>query len=409
MQICSPATDTVRAIRKTVSGAQGVRGGTQGMLLDEFSVGKCLGRGSFGVVSNCTRRSTGEELAVKVVDMAMVTSDRIRREAEILSGIDHESIVRLHGCFHHGRDARFFCLVMDRYEGGDLIDGLERRGAAVGCNEAAHIVRQVARGIQYLHRSGILHRDIKGENVLFDRPSVTDPTARCAITDFGAATRWTQGQRLEDHTGTRLFWSPEFYDRSYADKVDVWALGIVAYSLVTFRLPFSDEQDIRWKQAELSDAVDQGCADLICWTLQKREEMRPSIDEVVCHSWLASAGISDADDARSCVDEEEDAPLLELTPRAREAAWKEDAPSPFSAPTSAGCSYDSLLLFGGHEESFSDGARDECEASPERGAGGLCGSVIGWTLQRVGAQLSDMIDADKGGTAKALNLVVPEL
>jgi len=392
-QICSPAADTVKRLGTAVTG--GATGATAGALLDEFTVGKVLGRGSFGVVSNCTRRFDREELAVKLVDLNTVPKSRIRKEAVILSEIAHDNVVGYHGSYHHGRDGRFFCLVMDHYKGGDLIDGLERRGSAVGCNEAAHICRQVAHGIQHLHQIGILHRDVKGENVLIDKWCLADPMARCALTDFGAATRWTKGQRLEERTGTRLFWSPEFYDRNYADKVDVWALGCVAYCLVTFKLPFADERDVWMKQVDLGDAVDQSCADLVGWMLQKKEELRPSMDEVVTHSWLAVGGMSRCCSVGSVEDEvladpEEEVPLLE-PPRlehlraqrqqpAHEAAGKEDAPFSFSAPTSLGRS--SV----GRRELEASTSEDSSEC-PEMECNGKdpLGSFIGWTMQRVGA------------------------
>jgi len=342
---------------------------------------------------------------VKVLDTSAVSSSRIKKEAQILASLDNEHIIRLHGCYHHGRNDRFFCIVMDKLEGGDLIDGLERRGSAVSCQDAARLIHQVANGIHYLHQRGFVHRDIKGENVLMDTPSMVDPGVKCVITDFGAATRWTPGERLKDQTGTRVFWSPEFYDRNYAEKVDVWALGVVAYILVTFRMPFADEQSARYMEAVLPDTVDPECRDLISWALRKQEEPRARIEEVVKHAWLVGAGAREATNADLMTSCEADVAEEDVIPDklcATTGAYLGPIDDAAAAETSTDCS-----TIGQHSEETSSEAACECEGQCPHltacKADQALGSALAWTLERVGK----LHGADTGSIFQAVNLVVP--
>merc|ERR1719150_98848 len=102
-------------------GDEAPKGGsrTQAMrLLEEYSVGQTLGEGAFGVVSNCKKRSTGEEFAVKMVDKVETPVAAIKKEAEMLQGMDHPNIVKCHGVFY---ERCFVCIIMDKYSGGDVV------------------------------------------------------------------------------------------------------------------------------------------------------------------------------------------------------------------------------------------------------------------------------------------------
>mmetsp|Transcript_60102 Transcript_60102/g.127332 ORF Transcript_60102/g.127332 Transcript_60102/m.127332 type:complete len:789 (-) Transcript_60102:190-2556(-) len=258
-------------------------------LLDEYSVGQTLGEGAFGVVSNCRRRSSGEEFAVKMIDKVETPVDAIKREAEMLQGLDHPNIVKVHGVYY---EKCFVCIVMDKYSGGDLVEGLQRhikeRGQ-INCHDCVHVARQMGLGIQYLHNRSIVHRDIKGDNYLMDRKDMTAPECKIVLTDFGTACTLNPDERLSSGVGTKIFWAPEFFDRSYGFKVDVWAMGIIMYGLVSGRFPFRDENDVRTKEVKISKRVHPICEDYIRSMLQKVEKLRPTADEVMQHKWLSES------------------------------------------------------------------------------------------------------------------------
>mmetsp|Transcript_60680 Transcript_60680/g.159540 ORF Transcript_60680/g.159540 Transcript_60680/m.159540 type:complete len:780 (-) Transcript_60680:278-2617(-) len=290
---CAQGSQSKPATPKSAQNGAGGKTSNQGQemrLLEEYSVGQTLGEGAFGVVSNCRKRSTGEEFAVKMVDKVETPVDAIKKEAEMMQSMDHPNIVKVHGVFY---ERCFVCIVMDKFSGGDLVEGLQRhlkeRGQIM-CNDVVHVARQMGASIQYLHRRTVVHRDIKGDNYLMDRKDMTDQKCRIVLTDFGTAFNVGPEERLSAGVGTKIFWAPEFFDRDYGAKVDVWAMGIIMYGLVSGRFPFRDENDIRTKEVKVPKRVHPVCEEFIKKMLDKVEKSRPSADLVMAHPWVSENG-----------------------------------------------------------------------------------------------------------------------
>jgi len=256
-------------------------------LLDEYSVGLTLGEGAFGVVSVCKRRATGEEFAVKMVDKVETTVEAIKKEAEMLEAMDHPNIVKCHGVYF---ERCFVCIVMDKLDGGDLVEGLQRhlkeRGQ-INCHDVVHVAYQMAASIHYLHNRNVVHRDVKGDNYLMDRKNMTEKNCKIVLTDFGTACNASPSDRMSSGVGTKIFWSPEFFDRNYGQKVDVWAMGVIMYGLVSGRFPFRDEKDVRGKEVRIPKRVHPVCEEYIRKMLDKEEKTRMSSSEVMAHPWIA--------------------------------------------------------------------------------------------------------------------------
>jgi hypothetical protein len=119
-----------------------------------------------------------------------------------------------------------------------------------------------------------------------DREDMTDQECKVVLTDFGTACNIGPFERLSDSVGTKPYWSPEFYDKDYAAKVDVWAMGIVMYGLLTGCFPFRDEADVRQKDVKLSKRIHPVCQDYIRNMLQKIEGKRHSAAELASHEWV---------------------------------------------------------------------------------------------------------------------------
>lgn len=251
-------------------------------------MGHTLGEGAFGIVANCKNRATGEEFAVKMVDKVETPLDAIKKEAEMLQSFCHNNIVKCHGVFY---ERCFVCIVMDKFAGGDLVEGLQKhlkeRGQ-INCHDVVHVARQMGAGIQYLHNRSFVHRDIKGDNYLMDRSDMTDPKCHIVLTDFGTATQIQASERLSAAVGTKIFWAPEFFDKDYGVKVDVWGMGVIMYGLVSGRFPFRDEKDVRTKEVRIPRRVHPVCEEFIRKMLEKREAARPSSDAVMAHAWVAA-------------------------------------------------------------------------------------------------------------------------
>jgi serine/threonine protein kinase len=259
-------------------------------LLEEYSVGQTLGEGAFGVVSNCKKRSTGEEFAVKMVDKVETPVDAIKKEASMLQSMDHPNIVKCHGVYY---ERCFVCIVMDKFAGGDLVEGLQRHLKEKGqipAQSVIHVARQMGESIKYLHGRKCVHRDIKGDNYLMDRKDMTEPGCRIVLTDFGTVCNVEADERLSAAVGTKIFWSPEFFDKNYAQKVDVWAMGVIMYGLATGRFPFRDEADIRAKEVKIPKRVHPTCEEFIKKMLKKKEDERLDSVQVIAHPWVAVAG-----------------------------------------------------------------------------------------------------------------------
>lgn len=255
-------------------------------LLEEYSVGEALGEGAFGVVYACTHRKSGRQVAVKMVDKVETPSEVIRREAELMKTLHHENIVRFHAVYF---ERCFVCIVMDKYSGGDLVDGmqthLQERGK-INARDIIHVSYQMVASIQYLHGKHIVHRDIKGDNFLLTIRDFRDPQCHVALSDFGTAEALRDGRRLSSEVGTRIFWAPEIFAKDYGLKVDIWALGIIMYGLLDGRFPFKDETEIKIKEPKFPRRLEPLCQDFISSMLHKDEKQRASADDVIVHGWL---------------------------------------------------------------------------------------------------------------------------
>merc|ERR1719330_1972629 len=103
------------------------------------------------------------------------------------------------------------------------------------------ISKMMLLALAWLHQSSVAHRDLKGDNFLMDTTEIEDPSCRIFLSDFGTAREILPGERLSEKCGTQVYWAPEFYDLNYSLAVDVWAVGVITFGLVTKRYPFRSE------------------------------------------------------------------------------------------------------------------------------------------------------------------------
>jgi serine/threonine protein kinase len=205
-----------------------------GTRVHDYVLEEELGRGGMGVVFRARHEPSGQVLAIKGVFFGNSEEDylRFQREAELQKGIHHPNVLRVHGW---GRLGSMVYLVMELAEGGSLAARL-RHGPLLPA-EAAHLVAQLARGLVHTHSRGVIHRDLKPGNVMFD----ADGTPK--LIDFGLA-RAEHGRRLTqtgDILGTPAYMSPE-QTRGVRDAVgapsDVYSLGVVLFESLCGRPPF---------------------------------------------------------------------------------------------------------------------------------------------------------------------------
>jgi len=206
-------------------------------LKDRYELLEELGRGGMGVVYRARDPLLDREVAIKLVpplrfDEEM--AERFQREAQVVARMDHPAIVTIHDYGRHD-DALFF--VMPLLHGTTLRQLIEERGLRLG--EVVSIGAQVADALDYSHTRGILHRDVKPENVMVARER---GGLRVRVMDFGLA-RDTEDPRLTltgSLVGTPAYLSPEQVEgRAVDHRADLYSLGVVLYECLAGQPPFT--------------------------------------------------------------------------------------------------------------------------------------------------------------------------
>ncbi|PRP85502.1 hypothetical protein PROFUN_06871 [Planoprotostelium fungivorum] len=258
-------------------------------VIGEWVVGKTLGQGSFGKVKLGTHQRTGKKVALKLIEHAQASAKdliNIEREGRIMGLLDHPNIVRLFEIIEMA-DKKTTCLVLEFVEGGELFDYIvaNRR---LKEPEAIRFFRQVISAVEYCHSNLVIHRDLKPENLLLDADK------NIKINDFGLSNLMNPGNFLETYCGSPLYSSPEIImETNYmGPEVDIWALGVILYAMVTGYLPWDgDEVKEQVKNAvkanyELPDHVSTECKQLIGRMLTVDPKKRATIAEVRQSAWV---------------------------------------------------------------------------------------------------------------------------
>jgi serine/threonine-protein kinase len=209
----------------------------QSALAGEYSLQRELGRGGMGIVYLARDVQLDRDVAIKVLPPVLAEQpaprERFLREARIAAGLSHPHIVPIHRV---GEAGGFVFFVMSYVEGETLGDRLRTRGPLPPA-DAARVLREVSWALAYAHGRGIVHRDIKPDNILLEAGS-----GRALVTDFGIAHGSADPAAASDAgriMGTAHFMSPEQAAGEAIDgRSDIYALGVVGYLAVSGRLPF---------------------------------------------------------------------------------------------------------------------------------------------------------------------------
>ncbi len=209
-------------------------------VVHHYVIQSVLGRGKYSHVLHIHSRRTSEEYALKVVQKLskiLEDGDGYQVEIGILSQCSHPNIVALHGIFHTRNKAYLF---LELASGGDLFDRISAKGRFSEVRGRSTL-RMILAGLSYLHDNGITHRDLKLENVLYKS---RDADSRVLLADFGLAhvatdrTLYSEAN-MSATCGTPEYMSPEMLEgEEYCRKVDMWAVGVVSYVVLSGQMPF---------------------------------------------------------------------------------------------------------------------------------------------------------------------------
>jgi eukaryotic-like serine/threonine-protein kinase len=220
-----------------------------GQQIDHYRLEKLLGEGGMGAVYQAHDLNLARKVALKLMHRQFANrpefQQRFMQEAQAAARLDHPSIVRIH---NFAARPDLFYMVMELVPGASLnghIKQLQQTNQVVRLSESLAILAQVAEALGFAHRQGIVHRDVKPDNVLLkpvaEPDRAGDPPLRAIVTDFGLAKLAEGGVQTQTGTfmGTLPYMSPEqCAGRKLDGRSDLYSLGIMLYQLSTGRLPF---------------------------------------------------------------------------------------------------------------------------------------------------------------------------
>ncbi|KAJ3472999.1 hypothetical protein NLG97_g10582 [Lecanicillium saksenae] len=249
-----------------------------------YTLGRLIGKGSFGKVYLATHKLTnGSKVVLK---SANKSDSNLAREIHHHRQFVHPHIARLYEVIV---TENLVWLVLEYCSGDELYNYLLDHGP-LPVDKVQKIFAQLVGAVSYVHMQSCVHRDLKLENILFDKHE------NVKLVDFGF-TREYEGRvnHLQTFCGTICYSAPEMLkgEKYAGEKVDVWSLGIILYSLLCGELPFDDDDDnvtrsrILGQEPKYPDHLPADAVALIKSLLSKRPILRPSLPEILSHPFLA--------------------------------------------------------------------------------------------------------------------------
>ena len=232
------------------------------LIVEDYTLEKIIGKGSFGQVYLTSKTGTNKLFATKKMPKTMVLQPKVKKyfnnEIHILENIDHPYIIKL---YEIKQTINNYFLIFDYCNGGDLNHCLEKykkKNKKPFTQEIVqHLMNQIVNGLQYLHNSKILHRDIKSDNILVHFKSKEDLqnlnllNADIKIIDFGFARYLEDDSLAQSVLGSPLYMAPQILRKlkkldnnnsfGYDQKADIWSLGTVCYEMLIGTPPFYAE------------------------------------------------------------------------------------------------------------------------------------------------------------------------
>ncbi|XP_021077544.1 sperm motility kinase Z-like [Mus pahari] len=250
----------------------------------QYTVLKTLSQHSTTEVRLCFHRLTGATVAVKALAKRKRWWEPTVSEVEIMKLLSHPNIVSLLQVIETEQN---IYLVMEVVQGKQLLNRVQE-GGCLKEDEARSIFVQLLSAIGYCHGEGVVHRDLKPDNVIIDEHG------NVKIIDFGLGARFMPGQKLERLCGAFQFIPPEIFLGIPYDgpKVDIWALGVLLYYMVTGFVPFvgSTLSEIRKKvlqgRYEIPYHLSKDLRSMIGLLLATTARQRPTAQDLLNHPWL---------------------------------------------------------------------------------------------------------------------------
>ncbi|KAF2204726.1 Pkinase-domain-containing protein [Delitschia confertaspora ATCC 74209] len=257
--------------------------------LKDYQLGDCLGKGAFGSVYRALNWGTGETVAVKQIKLENLPKSELKTimlEIDLLKNLNHPNIVKYHGFV---KSTESLYIILEYCENGSLHSICKNFGKFPE-NLVALYMSQVLHGLLYLHEQGVIHRDIKGANILTTKEGLVK------LADFGVATK-ASGLDESSVVGTPYWMAPEVIELSGATtSSDIWSLGCTVIELIEGKPPYHKLQPMQALFRIVNDehppipgSASPAVRDFLMQCFQKNPNLRISAKRLLKHPWILSA------------------------------------------------------------------------------------------------------------------------